>query len=312
MLEHRVAKVAACAAFLLLIIGGMVNATGSSLACPEAFVVCHKSLLPAMTGGVLYEHGHRLAAMTVGTVQIFLTILMWRRRPEHKWLGVLLLGMVLAQGLFGAITVYFKLVWFVSTGHLLLGMTYFAMLVYTAFQLRPAPSAMVLDRHEKLRDELGSARTWIGIACGAVFFQLMLGALVRHFGATLACIGMPACTATGDWIPQGVGQTVHMIHRAFGCIVAIVTTIAAIKVFRAAKSWRTLRMLCLLAPVLVAMQVALGVLVVLSLRAVPIAVGHFAGAASLWALWMSAWLMTSRRQKAVNVDGELVAPGAAL
>ncbi len=40
-------------ALLLLIIGGMVNATGSSLACPEAFVICHKSILPAMTGGVL-------------------------------------------------------------------------------------------------------------------------------------------------------------------------------------------------------------------------------------------------------------------
>ena len=307
MLEHRVAKLAACAAFLLLIIGGMVNATGSSLACPEAFVVCHKSILPPMTGGVLYEHGHRLAAMTVGIVQILLTILIHRRRPELRWLGWTLLGMVLAQGLFGATTVYFKLVWFVSTGHLLLGMSYFAMLVYTVFRTRLAPSAMELDRHEKLRAELGHARTWIGIACGAVFVQLLLGALVRHFGATLACIGMPACTPMGDWEPHGVGQTVHMIHRAFGCVVAVITTIAAIKVFLAAKSWRDLRVLCLLAPVLVAAQITLGVFVVLSLRAVPVAVGHFAGAASLWALWMSAWLMTGRRQKQMNVDGELVA-----
>ena len=69
----------------------------------------------------------------------------------------------------------------------------------------------------------------VAIACTAVFVQLLLGALVRHFGATLACIGMPACTATGDFIPSGVGQTVHMIHRTFGCIVAIVTTIAAQK-----------------------------------------------------------------------------------
>ena len=64
-------------------------------------------------------------------------------------------------------------------------------------------------------------------------------------------------------------------------------------------------MLCVIAPVLVAAQITLGVLVVLSLRAVPIAVGHFAGAASLWALWMSAWLMTARRQKAIDVEGEL-------
>jgi cytochrome c oxidase assembly protein subunit 15 len=298
MLEHKTAKVAACAAFLLLIIGGMVNATGSSLACPEAFVVCHKSILPAMTGGVLYEHGHRLAAMTVGTVQIFLTILIWRRRPELRWLGALLLCMVLAQGLFGA------------TGHLLLGMSYFAMLVYTVFKLRPAPSAMELDRHEKLRDELGTTRRWIAVACGAVFAQLLLGALVRHFGASLACIGMPACTATGTWMPEGVGQTVHMIHRTFGCIVAIVTTLAAVKLFRTAKSWRDLRTLMVLAPVLVAAQITLGVIVVLSSRAVPIAVLHFAGAASLWALWMSAWLMTGRRQPAIDlVDGELVSAG---
>lgn len=309
MLEHRVAKLAACAAFLLLIIGGMVNATGSSLACPEAFVVCHKSILPKMEGGVLYEHGHRLAAMTVGCLQILLTLLIQFRRPELRKLGWLLLGMVVAQGLFGATTVYFKLVWFVSTGHLLLGMSYFATLIYTVFRTRPAPSAMELSRHEKLRDELGDARTWIAVAAIAVFVQLLLGALVRHFGATLACIGMPACTATGDFVPHGIGQTVHMIHRTFGCIVAIVTTVAAIKVYRAAPSWRELRTLCLIAPMLVALQITLGILVVLSLRAVPLAVGHFAGAASLWALWMSAWLMTGRRQKAV---GDLSAEPVAL
>ena len=41
---------------------------------------------------------------------------------------------------------------------------------------------------------------------------------------------------------------------------------------------------------LVAAQIALGIYTVLTLRSVPVAVGHFAGAAGLWALWMSAWL----------------------
>jgi heme a synthase len=300
MLEHRLATVAACAAFVLLIIGGTVNATGSSLACPEAFIVCHKSLLPAMTGGVLYEHGHRLAAMTVGFMQIALTVAIWIRRRDLRWLGALLLGMVLAQGLFGAITVYFKLVWFVSTGHLLLGMSYFAMLNYAVVRTRPAPSAMELSRHDRLRAELGSARTWIGVACAAVFVQLLLGALVRHFGAWLACIGMPACTANGDWWPGGALPTLHMIHRGFGVVVAIVTTTAAIKVYRRARSWPQLRTLALLAPVLVAGQVALGIWVVLSMREVPVTVAHFAGATSLWALWMTAWLWTSPRTKAAR------------
>ena len=83
MLEHRVAKLAAAATFLLLVIGGTVNPTGSSLACPEPTLVCHGQLFPPMVGGVLYEHGHRLAAMTVGLLQIALTVLLLRKRPSQ-------------------------------------------------------------------------------------------------------------------------------------------------------------------------------------------------------------------------------------
>jgi heme A synthase len=298
MLEHRFAKLAAAATFLLLVIGGTVNPTGSSLACPEPTLVCHGQLFPPMVGGVLYEHGHRLAAMTVGLLQICLTYLLFTRRPKLKWLAFLLLGLILAQGSLGAITVKYKLPPAVSTCHLLLGMSYFAMLIYTAFRTRPAPTAMELRRHDDLRAELGGARRWILIACGAVFIQLLLGALVRHLGAALVCLGMPSCTRAGDWWPAAHVQQLHMIHRGFGCVVAIVTTIAAVKVFRAARSWPQLRLLAMIAPVLVAGQIALGVLTVLTVRAVPLAVGHFAGAASLWALWMSAWLMTGKRSEA--------------
>lgn len=304
MIEHRIAKLAAGATFILLVIGGTVNPTGSSLACPEPTLVCHGQLFPPMVGGVLYEHGHRLFAMTVGLLQIALTItLLMGRGRKALPLALGLLGMILAQGSLGALTVKFKLPWYVSTFHLLLGMSYFAMLIYTAFKTRPAPSAMELDRHEKQRADLGPARKWIAIACGFVFFQLLLGALVRHFGAAMVCLGMPSCTMRGDWW-AGLApvQHVHMIHRGFGVVVALVTTVAAINVYRRSKAWPRLRMLAMLAPVLVAGQVALGIATVLTWRAVPVAVGHFAGAASLWALWMSAWLMTSRRQKAVAIE----------
>src|SRR5215216_4538979 len=87
MLEHRLAKLAAAATFLLLVIGGTVNPTGSSLACPEPTLVCHGQLFPPMVGGVFYEHGHRLAAMTVGLLQIALTVMLARRRSGHRRLA---------------------------------------------------------------------------------------------------------------------------------------------------------------------------------------------------------------------------------
>ena len=312
MLEHRFAKLVAFATFCLLVIGGTVNATGSSLACKEATFICNGHVFPAMTGGVFYEHGHRLVAETVGLLQIVLTILLVRRRPELRRVAWILLAMIAVQGTLGAVTVYYKLPWYVSTGHLLLGMSYLAALIYTAFRTRPAPSALALARHDRLRAELGAARKWIAIACGAVFVQLLLGALVRHFGAALVCIGIPACTLSGEWWPDSAIQHLHMFHRIFGVVVAIVTTCAAVAVWRRARSWPQLRILAVVAPLLVVGQLALGVATVLTMRAVPLAVGHFAGAASLWAVWMSAWWMSGQRVPAVRVSGldvpALVAP----
>ena len=303
MLEHRFAYVVAGATFLLLVIGGTVNPTGSSLACPEPTFVCNGELFPKMVGGVFYEHGHRLAAMTVGLLQIALTVLLIRR--GHRWLGILLLGAVIVQGLLGAITVKYKLPWYVSTAHLMLAMSYFGALVWTSFRMRPAPTVVTLDQHERRVSALGPARTWIKIALGAVMFQLLLGALVRHLGAAMVCLGMPTCTIAGDWWPDTGVQHLHMIHRAFGVVVALVTTAAAVQVYRHAKSWPTLRLLAVIAPVLVLAQILLGIYTVLTMRSVPVAVAHFAGAASLWALWLSAWCMT-RTRKTTNIDASQI------
>src|SRR5688572_1134462 len=153
MLAHRFAKLVAFATFVLLVIGGTVNPTGSSLACPEPTITCNGELFPPMVGGVLYEHGHRLAAMTVGLLQIALTIFLIRR--GDKKLGAALLGMVIVQGLLGAVTVKYKLPWYVSTAHLVLAMSYFATLIYTAFRTRAAPTVMQVQQHDRRIVELG-------------------------------------------------------------------------------------------------------------------------------------------------------------
>ena len=53
-MAHRASQILVFATFLLLLIGGTVNPTGSSLACPEPTLVCNGQLFPELTGGVLY------------------------------------------------------------------------------------------------------------------------------------------------------------------------------------------------------------------------------------------------------------------
>jgi heme a synthase len=315
MVEHRLSTLVAFAVFALLVIGGTVNPTGSSLACPEPTLVCHGQLFPPMEGGVFYEHGHRLAAMTVGLLQLALSAALFlsrtRSRRRNVVLGGVLLVMLGIQAALGAITVQYKLPWYISTAHLMLGMSYFATLIYAAFYTRRAPTVVELDQRDRRLDELGAARRWIVVACVAVFAQLLLGALVRHHGAAMVCLGMPSCTMGGDWFPEAGVQQLHMIHRGFGVVVALVTTVAAVQVWRAARGWAALRVLALIAPLLVVAQVALGVLTVMTIRSVPVAVGHFAGAAALWALWISAFLLTLRPAARASRIGRLGPTGAA-
>ena len=70
-------------------------------------------------GGILYEHGHRLIASTVGFLTIILAVWLWMAEPRRwlRWLGVAALGAVVAQGLLGGLTVLFFLPAAISTAH---------------------------------------------------------------------------------------------------------------------------------------------------------------------------------------------------
>jgi heme A synthase len=293
MLEHRFAQISVVATFLLLLIGGTVNPTGSSLACPEPTLICHGQLFPPMVGGVLYEHGHRLVATSVGILQIVLTILLWRRRPALRWLGVAALVIVSVQGTLGGITVAYELPTAVSVAHLMTAFAYFALLMFLAWRTRPPSKEPAAPR------DLGRARRWIAVAMGALGVQIFLGGLVRHTGGALACLDLPLCF--GRVLPPldtPVALQAHMLHRLVGVLVGLVVIAAAVAVYRQARGWRAIRALAVAAPILVLMQVALGVATILTLRNVPIAVAHFGGAAALWGTWFAMWLMSGSRARA--------------
>lgn len=104
---YRLALVTALITYGLIVWGGVVHNTGSSLACPD-WPLCQDQWFPSMHGGVLFEHGHRLLAALVVLGIIGLNALLWRAepaRPAWQRLKLVLLALILMAGIVGGIMV---------------------------------------------------------------------------------------------------------------------------------------------------------------------------------------------------------------
>src|SRR3990172_3085212 len=100
MLLKRINLAAIFFTFCLILLGGLVHNTGSSLACPD-WPLCFGQVFPKMEGGVLVEHSHRLLASLIGFLTIGLVF--FGRKTELNKLTQFALVMVIFQGLLGGI-----------------------------------------------------------------------------------------------------------------------------------------------------------------------------------------------------------------
>jgi heme A synthase len=289
---HRFATATAGLTFLLLILGGLVHNTRSSLACPD-WPLCFGQVFPRMVGGVLVEHSHRLVATSVGVLTIVLLIGLVRRASRTGdialgWLGWAALACVCVQGGLGGLTVIFRLPTWTSTTHLAVSMIFFCLIIYIAFRARPARPAGTEPRRA-----LGpSVRRWTAGAALMVYVQMILGALMRHLGAGLACVELPLCR--GQLFPTGAHPYVqlHMLHRALAVVTFFVVLTAAVVTFRGARGRAGVRALALVAPGLVLIQGALGWWSIASfLDALPVT-AHLAVAAAILAALVSLHLIS--------------------
>jgi len=121
------------------------------------------------------------------------------------------------------------------------------------------------------------------VAAVAVFFQMVLGGLVRHSGAALACLDVPLCR--GSLWPSDAHPTVlvQALHRLGATAVAMLVLLSALASVRAAQRRPALVALALAGPVLVVVQVWLGLRAVTSFLDLATVEAHLAVATALLA-----------------------------
>jgi cytochrome c oxidase assembly protein subunit 15 len=192
-------KVAVAATFLLVVAGGLVTSNEAGLAVvdwPNSFG-SNMFLFPLarMTGGIYYEHAHRLFGALVGLTTIVLAIRLWRR-DQREWLkrlGAVAVVLVVLQGILGGLRVTGGFTLSTSEAdmapsltlaliHGVLGQLFLGVMVAIAvvtsrlWSDAPSPEARPYAKDDR------TFQRWLLII---MIVQLVLGAAQRHLAALL-------------------------------------------------------------------------------------------------------------------------------
>jgi cytochrome c oxidase assembly protein subunit 15 len=261
---------AGCTAFLIFV-GGLVTSTGSGLSVPDWPTSYGWNMFTfpysKWVGGIFFEHGHRLTASFVGFLTIILTVWMWLKeeRAWVRWLSTAALGAVILQGVLGGLTVMFLLPPWISTLHACLAQTFFCTVIALAVFTSPGfKNGLPLV---KSRAESIPLQTLCAMTTGAVYLQLILGALMRHTNAGLAIPDFPL--AMGHLIPPFTSSKViiHFAHRVGAVIVASMILWTFSRISRLYSDQELLFRPAVTMLVLLAVQISLGAITVWTAKA---------------------------------------------
>src|SRR4051812_19771762 len=265
---HRFSKFLVACTVLLILAGSLVTSHDAGLSVPDwptSYGWNMFTFPPSMwVANILYEHGHRLIASSVGLLTIVMAVWLWMGEPRRwlRWFGGATLGSVVAQGVLGGGTVVFFLPAAISTAHAGLAEIFFCMTVAIAIFTSPGWIAGYRDS----RDTGATLRRLATAATVVIYLQILVGATMRHTGAGLAIPDFPLMF--GHLIPDhwNAAIAIHFTHRAGALVVTI--AIAALFLYLRSHhaSRRELMRPATTIVALVVVQVTLGALTVLSQR----------------------------------------------
>jgi heme a synthase len=265
---HLFALLVAATTGILIFAGGLVTSTESGLSVPDwpntygYFMFFFP--LEKMVGGIRYEHTHRLIASTVGFLILVLAAWLWRAETR-RWvrrLGYLALAAVITQGVLGGITVLWYLPDPISIAHASLAQIVFCLTMIIALATSPGWKR-AYAANGPVPDDLMLQRIAV-VTTGLIYLQIVVGATMRHTGAGLAIPDFPLMF--GQLIPSHWDSkiAIHFAHRVGALIVsfAILATIGHVLYHHWSRS--ELRRPAMLLLALLATQVTLGALTVLT------------------------------------------------
>jgi cytochrome c oxidase assembly protein subunit 15 len=234
---HRLAILVACLTVVLLMAGALVTSNEAGDSVPDWPLSFGRWLIHSdyFVANVRYEYSHRVIAGVVGFTTFILALWAWKTEPR-RWvrrLAVIAFAGVVAQALIGGVRVLFpEYKALIAVPHALVAQSFFGLIICLAiFTSR----GWMQRRNRELDSGRPDLRFLATLSVAAVLIQLVLGAGFRH---------------------QAFGIIPHLVG-ALAVTVLIVWT--ASRALSGHEGGQYLRRPAMAAPVLLVLQVALGI-----------------------------------------------------
>lgn len=226
--------------YLVIVMGGIVRASGASAIC-STWPACNGQWLPPLQIGAIIDYIHRLFTALLGPVLLLTGYFAWRDYHRDARISrpvAFALGLLLLQVLLGAAVVFENSLGRQPVAALHLGLSLLiqgavlvaAVAAFYQARLGDPPASCSFRSLFTARSPFARLSRW---TLAFTFVLLVTGGVVSGSAADQACPGWPLCG--GAFLPAHVGGWINLVHRLAVGVSGILVAWLFIK------AWRTQR-----------------------------------------------------------------------
>lgn len=279
--RHRsLLLVATALTYLLIVAGGAVCVTGSTLGCPD-WPGCYGRAIPPLRADAIVEYTHRAVAGLSILGIVSAAGVGWNRRRTARWAAwapiaaLPLLAIVVALGALAVVQGIGRGWAVVDLGSALGVLALMVVATVAVFRQDEMMTAQRSSRH--------SPFGWLALAAALAVFAVFVSAVAVAPGGSLArCLGWPLYG--GGWAPADSYGWLLLARRLAGIVAGFLVVGTVVQAWRTQRGRRVVLGVATAAGALLIAEAAVGAAMAAGVLAVPLLVSYVALAAGLWAL----------------------------